>query len=73
MLRYYLEEGQPDLTDRLVRGQPAAEETRIERLKETMQSIERIIKEPDNTQSSSFQGETTVVGTSGRHCVCPGW
>ena len=54
MLQYYLEEGQPDLTDRLVRGQPVTGETRIKRLKETMQSIERTVKEPGDTQSSNL-------------------
>lgn len=54
MLWYYLEEGQPDFTSRLVHGQPPAEETRLQGLRSTVKSIESILGSPDSKQLSNF-------------------
>jgi hypothetical protein len=61
MLRYYLEEGQPDFTDRLVHGQPVAKRARVKVLKKMMKKIERTLGEPSNKQDSHPQEGMIIV------------
>lgn len=61
MLCYYLEEGQPDFTNRLVHGQPVAKETRIKTLETIMKRIEHTLGKSDSAQRANLSGATDTI------------
>lgn len=65
MLGFYLEEGQPGFTDRLVHGQPVAKKTRIKRLETILKSIERTLAKPNSEQGADLSEVTNTIASGG--------
>ncbi|KAB5517451.1 hypothetical protein GE09DRAFT_1230808 [Coniochaeta sp. 2T2.1] len=80
VLQYYLEEGQPDFTDRLVHGHPAPKKNRVKKLSKTMKDIDNLLAKSGTAQNASQREATnatnreeTTVSTGSETWEQDGW